>query len=166
MRAIYDALDSQNYKTAINLCNKLLKKHDSPSVQSLKALALSRSGSSKQALEIALKIKQLMPIDPHLLYSLTLTLKSLLRFQDIADLYQNAFTHYPTAEYAQLWFLSLVRLGDYKLIQQVAFFNLGCIQTLKIIWLLSRVGYCLCLHAACCCLSRTNTSKSRIAPPR
>lgn len=89
-----DAIDDGDYKFAINLCNKMLKKHDLDVVkvstrplskpviyillyiQALKAVCLDRLGKSDEALGICDTLKQSLQLDEAVLQPLLMVYRS------------------------------------------------------------------------------------------
>ncbi|ORX87429.1 TPR-like protein [Basidiobolus meristosporus CBS 931.73] len=122
LRPIYDAIDNQNYKQALQLCSKILKKqNDILIVQALKALTLERTGKEEEALEICKFIKKRMPIDEPTLQIVGMVYRSLGNHQDMVDLYGNASKMLPNnEELANHWFMAMVRANDFKGQQQAA----------------------------------------------
>jgi hypothetical protein len=56
----------------------------------------------------------------------SICLRCVFRFDvddDIIDLYQTALENNPNEEWANHWFMALVRKGDFKAVQQVLPFN-------------------------------------------
>ncbi|KAH6577457.1 hypothetical protein BASA60_002250 [Batrachochytrium salamandrivorans] len=122
LQPIYDVLDGQNYKAAIQLCNKALKKSGpSAAIQALKAFAQSRSGYDEDALVLCLQVMATKPTDAPTLQALMMTLKTLDMKDELVVLYQQAFTAQPNnEEWANHWFMALVRINDLKGYQQAA----------------------------------------------
>lgn len=91
-----------------------------------KAFALLKDGQIEEAYDITVDLKRQKPLDDATLQALTMTYKTLSLYEDIVEVYENAFTIVPNhEEWANHWFMALVRLGDFKKIQQVHRFNLG-----------------------------------------
>ncbi|KAJ3308763.1 N-alpha-acetyltransferase 25, NatB auxiliary subunit [Boothiomyces sp. JEL0838] len=121
---IYNAIDDENYRFAIQIIDKALKKNplsnDVPTLQALKALSLVRSGSYQEGYNLAYSVKQMKPSDPYTVQALFLAFKMLKMNDDIIDLYSNAYELSPNEEWANHWFMGLARKGDYKILQQAA----------------------------------------------
>ncbi|KAK6096665.1 mitochondrial distribution and morphology [Batrachochytrium dendrobatidis] len=122
LEPIYDVLDNQNFKTAIQLCNKALRKSGpTNAIQALKAFALSRSGCDDEALDLCNKIMALKPTDAPTVQALMLTFKFLNKNDRLVVLYEQAFAALPNnEEWANHWFMALVRINDLKGYQQAA----------------------------------------------
>ncbi|KAI8918700.1 N-acetyltransferase B complex non catalytic subunit-domain-containing protein [Entophlyctis helioformis] len=118
LSAIYDAIDAMNYRHAVQLCNKILKKTpDSKTVLALKALSLLRDGSATDAevIELGRRVKAMKPTDAATMQALTATFKSLRLYDDIVDMYEQAYAAMPyNEEWANHWFMALVRAGNFK----------------------------------------------------
>ena len=122
---IYDAIDDERYDFAIKICDKALRKSpnspDSSTLQALKALAFCRSGQYQQGYQLATFVKNTRPTDPHCLQAIFLSLKMVHMHDDIIDLYSHAFETNPSnEEWANHWFMALVRKGDFKAAQLAA----------------------------------------------
>ncbi|KAI3650071.1 hypothetical protein MP228_005703 [Amoeboaphelidium protococcarum] len=109
LKPIYDALDYEQYKSAINLCNKMLKKsaQDSsvPLIKTLKAMALCRLGTSQlvEAKSIADDVFQQLvngavDLEDDLLHTLVLVYKKLIDNDKIVQLYTLAVARHPKDE--------------------------------------------------------------------
>ncbi|CAG8502005.1 8272_t:CDS:10 [Acaulospora morrowiae] len=122
IRPIYEALDSNNYKSALQQCNKLLKKQpDALVLKGLKALILERTGKPEEALKLCDEVKEGKPIDEQILQALTMVYKSLGKFEEIVKIYENATGLNPTnEELGNHLFMAMVRINDFKGQQQVA----------------------------------------------
>jgi N-terminal acetyltransferase B complex non-catalytic subunit len=120
---VYDAIDDEKYDLAIKICDKAMSKKDVKDFQTLKALkalALCRSGLFQQAYDLAYEVKRTNPIDAPTLQATFLIFKMLHMYDEIVQLYANAFNLSPgNEEWAIHWFMALVRKGDWKALQQV-----------------------------------------------
>lgn len=122
IRPIYDALDHGSNKSAINACNKVLKKYTNNTlVKALKALALTRSQKVEEALVLCDEILAAVVTDDSTLSVMTHVLKGLARNSDMVAMFDNAFKQQPQSEElgAQTFFAH-VRTGNWKSCQQVA----------------------------------------------
>ncbi|KAI8359816.1 N-acetyltransferase B complex non catalytic subunit-domain-containing protein [Blakeslea trispora] len=116
LRPLYEALDEGQNKNALQICTKLLKKNpDWPLVKALKALVLVRIGKEDEALEICEQVKKVIPTDEPTLQAITMALKELGKHTMIVELYENASNIQPkNEEFANHWFMAMVRNNDYK----------------------------------------------------
>ncbi|KAJ3268758.1 N-alpha-acetyltransferase 25, NatB auxiliary subunit [Terramyces sp. JEL0728] len=121
---IYNAIDDENYRFAIQIIDKALKKNplsnDVPTLHALKALSLARSGNYQEGYNLAYSVKQMHPTEPYTVQALFLTFKMLKMYDDIIDLYATAYEYSPNEEWANHWFMGLARKGDYKALQQAS----------------------------------------------
>ncbi|OAX41971.1 hypothetical protein K503DRAFT_427433 [Rhizopogon vinicolor AM-OR11-026] len=122
IRPIYDALDHGSNKSAINACNKVLKKYPNNSlVKALKALALTRSQKVEEALVICDDILATVVTDDSTLSVMTHVLKGLARNSDMVAMFDSAFKQQPQSEELGVQtFFAHVRTGNWKSCQQVA----------------------------------------------
>ena len=127
LNAVYDALDAQNYPRAIKLATNAAKVlRDADCANALKAYALARSGNKTEALLVA----ALLPINEVTIQPLKMAYIALRLYDRVADLCQAIHSTYPQSEeFATNWILAVVRIGDFKRIQQAA---LAVYKTLKI----------------------------------
>ncbi|KAJ3094654.1 N-alpha-acetyltransferase 25, NatB auxiliary subunit, partial [Physocladia obscura] len=124
---ILDAIETGKYKSAFTLATKASKKYkDLTVLKAMLAYAADRTGRSFEALTLC---SELLAVRPAITDDLTLQLVSqILRFnkkpKDIITLYANATNAAPqNLEYANHYFMALVRAGDdqlFKTMQQVA----------------------------------------------
>jgi hypothetical protein len=112
---IYDALDARNYKLALTLSVKI--KH--PVGDAFRALCLSRLGQEEEAFKAIQLLKEQEPTDMLILQTMQMTLRNLNLFSQVPPLYANAFQRIPHEELGYYWFLSLVKIADYKGMQLV-----------------------------------------------
>ncbi|OUM65238.1 hypothetical protein PIROE2DRAFT_7778 [Piromyces sp. E2] len=119
---IYDAIYNENYRLALTLSNKALKKfHNDPAVNAMKSLALVKLGKYDEAEEIARSVMELKPVDETILQALNLTFKDLQKYDKIVELFQNAFEADTTnEEYANQYFMALTRINNYDLQNKTA----------------------------------------------
>lgn len=119
---IYDAIYNENYRLAISLSNKALKKyHDDPGVYAMKSLALVKLGKYEEAEELARLVINTKPVDETILQALNLALKDLQKYDEIVELFQNAFEQDPTnEEYANQYFMAVTRTQNFELQKQAA----------------------------------------------
>ncbi|TDL21521.1 actin cytoskeleton organization protein [Rickenella mellea] len=122
IRPIYDALDTGSNKSAIQACNKLLKKHPNLSlVKALKALAVVRTNKIEESLPICDEVLASKPTDLDTLNAMMHVLRALGRHTDMVNMFDEAYKRQPTNEDlgAQSFFAN-VRAGRWKAAQQVA----------------------------------------------
>ncbi|XP_072043976.1 N-alpha-acetyltransferase 25, NatB auxiliary subunit-like [Amphiura filiformis] len=122
LKPIYDNLDNGNYKTAIQLADKVLKKHrDLHCAKVLKSLALLRMGKSAESFTLTQDVVAMKPSDEPTLQALSICFREMQKPEQIVDIYTEAVKVCPTHEdYHTHLFMALVRVGDYKRQQQVA----------------------------------------------
>ncbi|KAI9486220.1 MAG: N-acetyltransferase B complex non catalytic subunit-domain-containing protein [Benjaminiella poitrasii] len=116
LRPLYEALDEGQNKIALQHCAKLLKKSpDWPLVKALKALVLVRTGKEEESLELCEQVKRVIPTDEPTLQAVTMALKELGQHSVIVELYENAANQQPkNEEFANHWFMAMVRNNDFK----------------------------------------------------
>ncbi|KAI9310584.1 N-acetyltransferase B complex non catalytic subunit-domain-containing protein [Dichotomocladium elegans] len=116
VRPLYEAIDDGQNKQALQLANKLLKKNpDWPLVKALKALVLVRTDKDNEAAELCVQVKKTIPTDQATLLALTLAYQELGQNSAIVELYENAANQQPkNEEFANKWFMAMVRNGDHK----------------------------------------------------
>ncbi|KAI8976468.1 N-acetyltransferase B complex non catalytic subunit-domain-containing protein [Pilobolus umbonatus] len=116
LRPLYEALDEGQNKIALQYTAKLLKKNpDWPLVKALKALALTRSGKEEEATELCQQIKKVIPTDDATLQATTMALKELGKHSIIVEFYEAAANSQPkNEEFANHWFMAMVRNNDFK----------------------------------------------------
>ncbi|ORX47178.1 hypothetical protein DM01DRAFT_1339199 [Hesseltinella vesiculosa] len=116
LRPLYDAIDDGQYKLAMQLANRYLKK--SPNwalVKALKAVVLIRTGKDDEAKELCIEVKKAIPADQDTLQAVTIAFKELGEFKQIVELYANLFNLQPKNEDLGVqWFMAMVRNADYK----------------------------------------------------
>ncbi|KAJ3054397.1 N-alpha-acetyltransferase 25, NatB auxiliary subunit [Rhizophlyctis rosea] len=122
IRPIYDALDNGTPKSALQMCTKLLKKQpDAQILKALKALALERMGRDDEAAQLCDEVKAEKPTDEVILQTLTMVYRPQGRYDQITEIYEGAFQRRPNdEELANHWFMAIVRLKDFKTLQQAA----------------------------------------------
>ncbi|KAI8909049.1 N-acetyltransferase B complex non catalytic subunit-domain-containing protein [Gorgonomyces haynaldii] len=121
LRPIYDALDYQNYKQVLQLCNKALKKGPMMIVLALKALALARLGLIDESYDILVQLKNAKPTQLAILQTMASALKALSLMEEIVEIYANAVELVPGDEdLANHHFIAICKLGDFKLLQQAS----------------------------------------------
>jgi tetratricopeptide (TPR) repeat protein len=75
----------------------------------------------QEAFDQSMEVKAETPLEDATLQALTMTFKNMSMYEHIADIYHNAYTLVPQhEEWANHWFMALVRIGDYKKVQQAA----------------------------------------------
>ena len=80
IRPIYDALDSNSNKSAVQACNKILKKHpDLELVKALKALAFVRMNKIEESLPLCDEVLAAKPADLDTLNAMMHVLRALGR---------------------------------------------------------------------------------------
>ncbi|KAG1753404.1 N-acetyltransferase B complex non catalytic subunit-domain-containing protein [Suillus lakei] len=118
IRPIYDALDHGSNKSAINACNKVLKKYTNNTLVKVCALV---SMWRREALVLCDEILAAVVTDDSTLSVMTHVLKGLARNSDMVAMFDSAFKQQPQSEElgAQTFFAH-VRTGNWKSCQQVA----------------------------------------------
>ncbi|KZT51165.1 hypothetical protein CALCODRAFT_503854 [Calocera cornea HHB12733] len=121
LKPIYAALETNSLKSALQHCNKLLKKRPNwDIVKALKALALQRGLKTDEASALCDEILKNKPSDESTLLALNLTLRPLGRHQDIVTLYGDAFNRHPdNEEIGAQAFLAMIKVRSWKTAQQV-----------------------------------------------
>ncbi|KZO97767.1 hypothetical protein CALVIDRAFT_60044 [Calocera viscosa TUFC12733] len=121
LKPIYAALETNSLKSALQHCNKLLKKRPNwDVVKALKALALQRGLKTDEASALCDEILKNKPSDESTLLALNLTLRPLGRHQDIVTLYDDAFKRHPdNEEIGAQAFLAMIKVRSWKTAQQV-----------------------------------------------
>ncbi|KAG0255713.1 N-alpha-acetyltransferase 25, NatB auxiliary subunit [Actinomortierella ambigua] len=116
LKPIYDALEVGNYREALALCNKALKKQpDLHVAKALKAAALERTGRMQEALDVCQELQWIKPTDEATLRTLSMVLRSCGKNEPLVKLYENASKVHPTNEnFAVQWFMAHARLLDLK----------------------------------------------------
>ncbi|ORX46386.1 hypothetical protein BCR36DRAFT_585202 [Piromyces finnis] len=119
---IYDAIYNENYRLALTLSNKALKKfHNDPAINAMKSLALVKLEKYEEAEEIAKFVMESKPVEETILQALNLTLKDLQKYDEIVELFQNAFeADITNEEYANQYFMAITRINNYDLQKQTA----------------------------------------------
>lgn len=122
LQSIYDSLDSNAPKAALQTCNKLLKKNPkSQIIRTLKSLALVRTSRIEEGAVQCDEILKERPVDDDVLSALTFTLRHIGRHEDIVNMYEDAFRRVPhNEELGVQTFFALVRVGSWKTAQQVS----------------------------------------------
>ncbi|KAL0097689.1 N-acetyltransferase B complex non catalytic subunit-domain-containing protein [Phycomyces blakesleeanus] len=122
LRPLYEAIDDCQYKQALQLVTKMLKKTpDWPLIKALKALVLVRTGKENEASELCKQVKKTIPADDATLQAVTMVYKELGEHTSIVELYESAANSQPkNEEFANHWFMAMVRSSDYKGQQQAA----------------------------------------------
>ncbi|KAG4096530.1 hypothetical protein H8356DRAFT_995095 [Neocallimastix lanati (nom. inval.)] len=119
---IYDAIYNENYRLAITLSNKALKKfHNDPAINAMKSLALVKLGKQEEAEELARSVVETKPVDETILQALNLTFKGLEKYDEIVELFKNAFEADQTnEEYANQYYMALTKVNNFELQKQTA----------------------------------------------
>ncbi|KAG5438618.1 hypothetical protein PCANB_002724 [Pneumocystis canis] len=114
IQTVFDALDQDFPKKALQLCIKVLKKYpESQIFQALSALSFVRIGQHKKALEICEILKKNVPTDQDVLNVLQVVFKELNMKKNIVEIFENAFVKRPNDEsLARNWFFSMVRTNN------------------------------------------------------
>ncbi|KAH8549871.1 N-acetyltransferase B complex non catalytic subunit-domain-containing protein [Umbelopsis sp. PMI_123] len=122
LRPLYEAIDEGHNKEALQLANKILKKTpDFVLVKALKALALVRSGKEDEASDLCAQVKASQPIDEPTLQAATMAYKEIGQHDQVVHLYEAAAKLQPNnEEFANHWFMAMVRGKDLKGQQQAA----------------------------------------------
>ncbi|XP_033627867.1 N-alpha-acetyltransferase 25, NatB auxiliary subunit-like isoform X2 [Asterias rubens] len=122
LKPIYDNLDNGNYKTAIQMADKVLKKHRVlQCAKVLKALALLRIGKRLESFALTQDVMSTKPVDEPTLQALSICFREMQKPEQIVELYTTALKSNPNnEEFHTHLFMALVRVGDYKRQQQVA----------------------------------------------
>jgi len=122
--AIYDALDAQNFKQAIKLCDAALKKSSSPLIKALKALSLHKSGRSDEGLALCRDVAANLQedgADGPVLNTLMMVFKATGNAQEGTACYARAYQLDPTnEELARQLFVGYLRSEAYAEAQQLA----------------------------------------------
>ncbi|KAJ3119284.1 N-alpha-acetyltransferase 25, NatB auxiliary subunit, partial [Irineochytrium annulatum] len=140
VNAVLTQIENFNYKQALVLANKALKKQNDSAtaplkvkivrfghrksdvfvVKALKAYSLDRLGRLDEALAVCQEVTKVGTTDDIALQAMSRVLGRAGKYSDIATLYENALKQYPAnEEFANHWFMSLVKVDDYKRLQQV-----------------------------------------------
>ncbi|KAI8138978.1 N-acetyltransferase B complex non catalytic subunit-domain-containing protein [Fennellomyces sp. T-0311] len=116
LRPLYEAIDEGQNKLALQHANKLLKKNpDWPLVKALKAVVLVRTGKDDEAVILCQQVKKTIPTDNATLQACTMAYNELGQHTAIVELYENAANQQPkNEEFANHWFMAMVRNNDYK----------------------------------------------------
>jgi tetratricopeptide (TPR) repeat protein len=120
LKAVYDAIDSGNFKNAVKLC---LKKDiaDWEVTKALLAYSYVKSKQEDQALLLARQVVLRRPSHPSILVPLRYTFKALRLEQDLIQMYEGALQSDPTnIDHAQELFGCYVRQGQAKEMQMLA----------------------------------------------
>ncbi|PAV24074.1 actin cytoskeleton organization [Pyrrhoderma noxium] len=122
IRPIYDAVDSGSNKSALQQCNKVLKKYPSlVIVKALKALAIVRMNKIEESLPICDEVLASKPTDLDTLNVMMLVLRALGRHNDLVTMFDDAFKAQPGNEELGVQdFFANVRTGNWKAAQQIA----------------------------------------------
>lgn len=122
IRPIYDAVDSGSNKSALQQCNKVLKKYPSlVIVKALKALAIVRMNKIEESLPICDEVLASKPTDLDTLNVMMLVLRALGRHNDLVTMFDDAFkAQSGNEELGVQDFFANVRTGNWKAAQQIA----------------------------------------------
>ncbi|KZS91044.1 TPR-like protein [Sistotremastrum niveocremeum HHB9708] len=122
VRPIYDAIDLGQFKSALQTCNKILKKQpNNELVKTLKCLAMVRIGKIDEAVILSDEILAKKPSDELVLGAMSNVLRFLSRHEDMIVMYEDAYKKNPTnEELGAQTFMANVRVGNWKAAQQVA----------------------------------------------
>lgn len=116
--SIYDCLDNQSPKQALNLCLKARKKHpNSLLLQALHSLTLIRLGKVTEAESIlnGLLLSPPSSLNDNILFPINVCLRDLGRFQDAVVLYEKYFEYNPlNIEAGIQLFLALCRTKEFQ----------------------------------------------------
>lgn len=117
---IYQAIDAQNYKSAIKLCQrKEIMKWDIS--KALMAYCLVMSHKIEEGLTLAREVKDNHPTDESVLSALALTFKHGKVDEECCECYENAYALVPSnLSFANELFSCYVKCGDYKKMQQLS----------------------------------------------
>ena len=117
---IYQAIDAQNYKGAIKLCQrKEIMKWDI--AKALMAYCLVMCHKVEEGLAVAREVKENRPTDDGVLSALALTFRHGKAESECCECYENAYAAMPdNLGLAQELFSSYVKCGDFKKMQQVS----------------------------------------------
>ncbi|ERL95051.1 hypothetical protein D910_12321 [Dendroctonus ponderosae] len=122
LRPIYEWLDCNNNKKALQECEKVLKKTPTfQCVRALKALILFRMGRENDCKAILESLNSEQPTDDSTLQAMTMCYRELQDLQKVCKMYEIAVKKEPTNEelHTQL-FMSYVKVHDFKAQQQCA----------------------------------------------
>ncbi|KAI9298682.1 hypothetical protein K502DRAFT_345784 [Neoconidiobolus thromboides FSU 785] len=117
---IYDHLEREDYKSALNDMNLLLKKISNHYLLSFKAYILSKLNRREEAIELALKVKNNYPKAISTIQNLSMVLKSAGKGKDILELYEKAYPgQEKDLEFCTRYFEALVKEKDFKSMQSL-----------------------------------------------
>ncbi|EFA81659.1 N-acetyltransferase [Heterostelium album PN500] len=116
INAIFQALDSQNYKNALKLCNAFLqKKADHALVIVLKALSLQKLGETDEAVKLADSIAFQGQVDENVISNLNYFYRSVNQLDKMCRVWEASYKKFPKLEkLAQGVFLSFSKVRDLK----------------------------------------------------
>mmetsp|Transcript_53739 Transcript_53739/g.142909 ORF Transcript_53739/g.142909 Transcript_53739/m.142909 type:complete len:1059 (+) Transcript_53739:30-3206(+) len=120
LKAIQDALDSGNCKTALKLCNAFLQKGSNDLCKALKAVALDGL-DKREALQVANEVRKTRPTEMAVLMPVAKVLKAGGLDSEAMDMFDHAFRTHPDSEEIGVGlFECCARARDYSRQQQVA----------------------------------------------
>jgi len=118
--AIYAALESNNYRSAIKLCSRK-DIADWLHTKALKAIALEKVGHREEAVELCREIKSSVPVDENLLSTTSITFHAVGLHSEATQMYQAAAERMPTHPDLQIeLFYCFLREYDFMKQQQQA----------------------------------------------
>ncbi|KLO04672.1 actin cytoskeleton organization protein [Schizopora paradoxa] len=122
IRPIYDALDTGSNKSALQTCNKVLKKYPTLDiVKALKALAIVRMSKVEESLPLCDEVLASKPTDLETLGIMMHVLRALGRHADLVTMYDEAYRKQPANEELGIQdFFANVRTGNWKNAQQIS----------------------------------------------
>ncbi|KAI5121380.1 hypothetical protein M0805_001193 [Coniferiporia weirii] len=122
IRPIYDAIDAGSNKSALQQCNKVLKKFPSSNlVKALKALAIVRMNKIEECLPLCDEVLANKPTDLDTLNAMMHVLRTLGRHTDLVVMYDDAYRAQPANEELGVQdFFANVRTGNWKTAQQIS----------------------------------------------
>ncbi|KAL7750543.1 mitochondrial distribution and morphology [Sorochytrium milnesiophthora] len=122
LRQPAEALDDNNPRLAMQQCQKLQKKYSGSLIlKALYALSLQRLGRIEEAQEAVDEVLFAQPSDQYVLQTAMFVYKGLGQLEKVVQLYENACKQRPQdEELANHHFMALVRVHDYKAMQQLA----------------------------------------------
>eukprot|EP01133_Synstelium_polycarpum_P002088 gene2088-2377_t len=118
---IYAALESQNYKVALKLCNVAIKKKDSVVLQVLKAIAMLKLGEFDDAVKICDSVAFSGVSDDNCISNINYFYRAAGQQDKMCKVWLASHAKHPNElRFAEGVFLSYAKLGDLKQQQQMA----------------------------------------------
>jgi N-terminal acetyltransferase B complex non-catalytic subunit len=119
---LYDAIDTQKYKTALKIANQLLQKTPTwDMVRAMKALVLVRMGEIDEGSKLCRTVAATKPTDEQVISMLAHVYKESSDLSSVTDLYDSAWSKEPgNVDFARGLFSSYVRQGEHNKQQMTA----------------------------------------------